>query len=384
MRRGFGSTHGSLATVALLVVLLTTIGIAGLTAAPRANVAQNHVTGVPHSAAPAVVAAAPKPAVGPVSVVITITNNPSAYIMLPWALNWSMTITNGSVATGTTWMSVSVSDVTGSGVCVQAATCPVIYNQSVPVVTGTTSYSYTLTAFNVTVAGTKPLTQDEFLIAAWVTANNTVSNLTFGSSVERFIVPGAITGGFVAPNLNSAVSTGNVTVGINYTGSYVSGATVQIFSGTTTAGALVFSQGVFAPGVGAHTVIAASVWFVSVPGTYHGLLTVSAPYGSWHFQTNWTVIAAGTTIYQNSSSWQNQTLIPGLSPAVGGTVLLVVGLLVGIIVAMALGRMVWGGSKATPAQPWQAKPATNECSVCHQTFATEAELKDHAKTAHGM
>ncbi|HXQ94334.1 MAG TPA: hypothetical protein VN864_04100, partial [Thermoplasmata archaeon] len=63
--------------------------------------------------------------------------------------------------------------------------------------------------------------------------------------------------------------------------------------------------------------------------------------------------------------------------------LLVVGLIIGMIVALALGRAMWGTPKTTPAQAWQSKP-TNECSVCHQTFATDAELKEHQKSAHGM
>lgn len=380
MRRGSGNTQGSLATVAVLVVLLSTIGLAGLGLAPRASTA-SHVAAPTHSFAPAAVA---RPLIGNVSAQVTITNSPGAYVLLPYPINWSIAVTNGSISPSTTWMSVAVADITGSGTCVQAGTCPVIANVSVSnlVQTGTTAYTYTLTTADVTANG--PLPEDQFLISVWVTINNTASNMTFGSGIERFLVPGAPSGGFVAPLASGQLSTGNVTIGINYTGSYISGATVSVYQGTSTTGSLVFSGGVFAPGSGEHVVIAASVWYVSAAGSYLGVLTLNSPYGAYSFYTNWTVVPAGVTVYQNSSSYQNQTLIPGLSPAAGGTLLLVVGLIVGIVVAMALGRMVWGGAKAAPAQPWQAKPATNECSVCHQTFATEAELKEHAKTAHGM
>ncbi len=381
MRRGIGYTHGSLATVALLVVLLGTIGLAGLSVAPRSSAGTFQLAAPSHEIQ---AAALPQPAVGPVSALVTITNAPGAYVLLPYAVNWSIVVTNGSVTKGSTWMSVAVADITGSGVCVQAQTCPIVSNQSVTslVQTGTTSYSFSLTTANLTVNG--PLPQDQFLISVWVTINNTVSNATFGAGIERFIVPSTPNGGFVAPLSGASLSTGNVTIGINYTGAYVSGAQVTVYQGTSASGSLVYSGGVFAPGSGEHVVIAASPWYVSVAGSYFAVLTLTSPYGTYSFTTSWTVVAAGQTIYQNSSSYQNQTLIPGLSPAVGGTVLLVVGLIVGIVVAMALGRMVWGGAKATPAQPWQAKPTTNECSVCHQSFATEAELKEHAKTAHGM
>lgn len=386
MRRGFANGSGSHATVALLVVLIATIGLAGM-ALPLRGMGVSHATlSTPARASGAATEVLPV-ALGPVDAQITITNAPGTFAVFPYTLNWSIAVTNGSIAPGSTWMAVSLADVTGSGVCVQAGTCPVGYNQSVTdmVASGVTTYSYTITSANVSLQ--TAVTIDEYLLQVWVTLNNTVTNSTFGSSIERFLVPALPGAGFVAPLPGGGdVSTGNVTVGVNYTGSFIQGATVSIYQGTSSSDPLVFSAGVFAPGPGAHTVIAQSSWYVSTPGQYLVSLQLQAPYAqkTWTFTMTLNVIPAGQTVYENSSSYHNSSLIPGLSPAVGGTVLLVVGLIVGIVVAMALGRMVWGGAKATPAQPWQAKPAGNECSVCHQSFATEAELKEHSKTAHGM
>ena len=381
MRRAVKSKFGNLATVGILLALMASIGVAGLSLS-MATV--GHGGSYQSRGAPAMVA----PSVGPVSAQVTITNAPAAYVLLPAAVTWSVNVTNGSIAPGSTWMSVGINDVTSSGRCVQRDNCPLVANLSATdlVASGVTSYSYTLTAANLTAGGYNGgvLPSDQFQIQVYVTINNTVSNSTFRAAIERFIVPAPPVGGFVAPLPGGALSTGNVTVGINYTGSYVNGATVTIYQGTDAKGALVYSQGVFVPGVGQHIVIANSVWYVSQPGSYFAVLNITTPYGYYLFTSAWTVVPAGLTVYQNASSYQNASIIPGLSPAVGGTVLLVVGLLVGMIVALALGRAMWGGAKPAAAQPWQAKSATNECSVCHQTFATEAELKEHSKSAHGM
>jgi hypothetical protein len=100
-------------------------------------------------------------------------------------------------------------------------------------------------------------------------------------------------------------------------------------------------------------------------------------------------------------------VIPGLSGASAGTLLLLVGLIIGMIVAFVLGRAVWGGrSSTTPPQQWQGKEGegaaagagagagaggggaaaagTNVCSVCGKSFATPEELSAHASSEHGM
>jgi len=96
----------------------------------------------------------------------------------------------------------------------------------------------------------------------------------------------------------------------------------------------------------------------------------------------------GGLTYVNTTNWHNASLLGGLSPGVASALLLVVGLIIGMIVALALGRMMWGGGKPASAQPWSGSKSgtggANECPVCKQTFDTPEALKDHQKQAHGM
>ena len=108
------------------------------------------------------------------------------------------------------------------------------------------------------------------------------------------------------------------------------------------------------------------------------------------------MITAGTTVYVNSSSYHNDSLLKGYSASEIATLLLVVGLIIGMVVALLLGRMVWGGQESKPPTPWASKTTTtesatggksalkpNECPICHQQFASPAELADHQTKAHG-
>jgi hypothetical protein len=401
MRPSSGKRVRTLATVALLVTLLAAVGIAGLGAFARGGSGAS--LAAPHAVAPMHVSAPQKavaPSLGNVSVAVTITNTPQAYILLPYTISWDVSVTNGSVTAGSTWMSITILDINNAGTCVSVffgvAPCPTVVNVSAnsSVATGVTSYSQTITSDDVLSAGYNGgvLPADQFQILVWVTVNNGVNNATFGGQEQAFIVPSLPSGSFIAPSSTGALSPGNATIAINYSGNYVNGATVTVYAGTDATGKVVYSQGVFVPGVGSH--IVSTVWTVVAAGSYFGVLNVHAPYGQWNFTAAWSVNAqaGGGTVYQNTTTWINTTttttggttsLISGLSNGAAGALLLVVGLIVGMIVALALGRSMWGGSKPAPAQAWQAK-AGNECSVCHQTFATEAELKDHQKSAHGM
>ncbi|HEY6237819.1 MAG TPA: hypothetical protein VIZ68_01355, partial [Thermoplasmata archaeon] len=298
-----------------------------------------------------------------------------------------------------TWVNLEIRDV--APVCQggygRHHPCPTVINISLnsSVTSGSTSWTHSVTRgemFGTMGRITCPnapciyapvLPNDQYELFGWVTINNGVDNESFSTETTGYLITSSEDASLVSPSPFSALSTGNVTVGINYSGSYVGGASITIYQGSDTTGKVVYTQGLFAPGAGEHIVIATTVWYVSSPGAYWTVINITAPYGTSFFTAPLTVYPAGTNVYRNSSSFTNSSLVPGVSPAVGGTILLVVGLIVGMIVALALGRAMWGGMKPAPAQPWQAK-ASNECSVCHQSFATEAELKDHQKTAHGM
>jgi hypothetical protein len=390
MRPATVKRYGNLATVALLVVTLVMAGLAGFGYSGRATFAgvgagAGHFSQV--SAASVHVNAKPLPQAGEVSAQVTVTNAPTAYWLLPYTLSWSIAPVNITIGPTNTWMSVSVNDITGSGHCVQNHNCPLVANLSANalIATGVNDYSMTLTNANITADGYAGgiLPSDQFLVQVWVALNNGVNNVTAGAARQPFLVPGNPIGGFVVPLSGSSLSTGNVTLAVNYTGSYIRGAQLTVYQGTTSAGKVVFSQGVFVPGSGLRVAIANVVWFAAVAGSYYEVLNITAPFGSFLFSQILTVIPAGTTVYQNTSSWSNESIWGGVAPGSVAAGLLVAGLIIGMIVALALGRAMWGGPKTSPAQAWQSKP-TNECSVCHQTFATEAELKEHQKTAHGM
>ncbi|HEV2317387.1 MAG TPA: hypothetical protein VGV89_07430 [Thermoplasmata archaeon] len=182
----------------------------------------------------------------------------------------------------------------------------------------------------------------------------------------------------------------NVTITTGYQGDFVTGANVTVTPAG--GGQAVYTQGIFTPGPGGHA--SAVLWVPGLAGKYTITAQILTPYGSFSStNTNVTILAAsansGSGIsYVNSTTWHNASLLGGLSPGVASALLLVVGLVIGMIVALALGRMMWASGKPAGAQPWSASKGgaggANECSVCHQTFGTPEELKDHQKQAHGM
>lgn len=403
MRRTSTQRSGTKATLALFAVTLLLAGTAfggwAAVAAPGVHAASTSL------AAPKIasthVASATHP--GAISATLKFTSAFTNYLPLPYNLAFSVTTTGGSVAVGSTWVNVEIRDVASicQGGLGLTMNCPTVVNISLnsSVTNGATSFSVPITTvaleagqFRVSCPSGGPpcsynggvLPNDQYQILAWVEYNDSGTFEWFSVEQTAYLITTNQTATLAAPAPGGAVSTGNVTVGITYAGSYVSGASVAIYQGTSAAGTEVYSQSVFAPGLGAETVLSPTAWYASTAGQYFVVMTLSAPYGNANFTQALTVIQTGGTVYHNQSSWNNASLIPGLSTSVGGTLLLVVGLLIGMIVALVLGRMMWGGSSAAaPAQPWQAKNA-NECSVCHQSFATDAELKEHAKTAHGM
>jgi hypothetical protein len=234
-----------------------------------------------------------------------------------------------------------------------------------------------------------------YLFTLWITAVNSVNGgqpRTIGPAGHVTIAAGTPATSILYPlNGTSFVAGTNVSISVDYTGDYASAATVTVFN---SASSVVFTQGVFRPGLGAHATVV--VWLATLSGKYLVELNVTSPYqgavASWANVTITPPPTATTapTIYINSTVYNNTTTsnakLLGLTPGGAAAVLLVVGLIIGLIVALALGRMMWGGSTSSAAQPWKSPSGAkaNECSVCHQSFATPEELKEHAKDAHGM
>jgi hypothetical protein len=264
---------------------------------------------------------------------------------------------------------------------------------------GQTNYQLNVSNLNATGVGGVTAPGGLYQLIIIVTATNPTSLVTdpanaSGSATtaqQVNLVFSPLTGGFVSPAVGHFLGLGNVTVVIQYGGDFVQNAAVTVYKGTTPITAnIVFTSPTFAPGAGNHTVAAINPWVATSSGEYLMALYVNASYTNQTFTQTVNVTASGTTtvtqtIWLNTTHYNNQsTIIPGLSNQVSGTLLLVIGLVVGLLVALVLGRMMWGTPKQAAPQQWQAKPGMNECSVCHQQFPTEDALKEHQKTAHGM
>ncbi|HTT25688.1 MAG TPA: hypothetical protein VMH90_01830 [Thermoplasmata archaeon] len=197
------------------------------------------------------------------------------------------------------------------------------------------------------------------------------------------------------------ISTGNYTVVASYGGDWVTSASISIANPD---GVQVFSailtQPLGATGVSNYTVVLGGNWLVAETGVYNVTLsdtlsynTSQHPSNTWNWYSAITVTSSAVykAVYLNQTTYSNTTgtstqLISGVGPGPTAAILMVTGVIIGLIVALVLGRMMWGGTAASaaPAQPWSGAKNANECSVCHQTFASEQEMKDHTKSAHGM
>lgn len=341
---------------------------------------------------------------------VLLTNSVPLYSGFPFWVNFTTTYAGN---TGTVvndlnaTISLEVRQITSGcnsvyGIGGPAGQCPTIANNSV---TFNTTHAYHLSVdSSMFLSGTYAngvLPLGEYQVVAWNSLSN-VSNpaqeaRTVAAAAYVYVVndPNAVT--WLSPSTLNPATAGNVTIAIQYTADYLSDAGLTIYQGTTGTGTVVFSAGMFQAAESFH--VSSAVWDATVPGTYTAVLSIQTSAGAAAGQQNFSLtfnvssasVAGGQTpVWINQTIWQNtttpigQNLIGGLANGVAAAILLIVGLVVGMVVAMLLGRMMWSGQKAAPAQPWQPKTAANECSVCHQSFPGETELKEHQKQAHGM
>ena len=316
--------------------------------------------------------------------VCTTTCSPtfSAYMPLPFTVNYTLSVVNAPITPATTTIVVNVNDVSAGAVLSSTPVTPIA---------GQTQYVFSVNAATLAcnTASCGGLPQDEFGITVTVAVNG-ASGPTNGSmagvvdSQSFFLIPTPLSASLVSPAAGSSVSIGNVTVSVAYLGSWVAGSVLNIYSSTN---ALVYSHGFveLTPGVPV-----SGTWFIGQAGTYSYSIVMTTVYlpTTHYFNGTISVISKGGTVYQNTSKYSNQSAISGLSGAAAGTILLVVGLIVGMIVALVLARAVMGRPAAAPPQPWESKPggaaAPNTCSVCNKSFSTPEELAAHGKSEHGM
>jgi len=314
-----------------------------------------------------------------VTTTATIVNTTAAamYQAIPFNLGLTITVTGSSINVTTTkiWVTL-VDDVLGTKCGSVSA------NQSI--LPGITHYNVSLGPIALTPA--LALCPGIAIHGTDIQGNVKVDNSAYGGTVATGQT-GVLVTDFIFSPLTAAlaspsgsVGAGNISLLALYTAQYVESVTMVI---TAPAGAVVFNSSLAWSGPSNPTV---ATWFESTPGTYHYTLTVTTSYQTLPVAGTITVLpGAGTPVYENSSTWQNSSVFPGVSGAVSGTILLVVGLILGMIVALAVGRSLMRPAAAAPAQPWQPSgTGANACSVCGKSFATPEELKEHAKTEHGM
>lgn len=341
-----------------------------------------------------------------IDVLQSVQTNFSLYMQLPFTLNFTEKIggTGGytyswnSTTTETPWenrgnasVSVEVRFIE-SGCGSQfgfGAPCESIANVSQTVQappTTATSQTFSVTidksfmSANNFVNGQYP--EGEYQVIIWGTLMNasqpSAAPRTEGVAQNAYFVLSPLNASISAPLANANLTPGTIPISVTYVGNFINGANVTVTQGTTT----VFVQGAFAPGFGLHA--ATVFWTENYGGQYKVTLTVSTQYTMKSWSETVNVTSSSGIVYVNHSAYQNSSILPGVSGPVTGALLLVIGLIVGMIVAFLLARMMWAAPAATPAQPWSGSKSTTECSICHQTFATEEELKEHSKTAHGM
>jgi hypothetical protein len=189
------------------------------------------------------------------------------------------------------------------------------------------------------------------------------------------------------------ISPGNHTVVASFGGDWVTSASLNI---TDPFKNVVYSDVLTNEFPGNFTAVSSGTWLAVSPGVYNVTITLTTLYQKAPFVfTSSFSVTKGTgileTTYVNTTTYNNNTgastqLFGGWSPQEASAVLLVVGTIIGMVVALVLGRMMWGGAPAStsPAQPWSSSKAANECSVCHQSFPSAEELTEHQKSAHGM
>lgn len=376
MRRAGKRTVGTVAIGLLVAMLMASIFGAAILAAPHSGgstgSAASHSTSLTtatHSAAPV----HPSATTASISILTTFKN----YTVIPANVEVQIGSSSSIPDNGSLW--ISVTDNVFNTFCVAI-------NANKTILTGASFYNISLNP--VSLGGSQVACP--FITADSVTLNATllIVDNTSGTpevasayaTAVTSIVFNPLTATLITPS--GSVGAGNVSLVAQYSAQYLTSVRILIYS--PGGASLLFNSSL--QWVNAQTP-AVATWYTSTAGLYPFKLTVTTAYGSLTTSGNITVLTpGGGTIYKNSSTWQNASVFPGVSGAVAGTILLVVGLILGMIVALAVGRSLMRPAAAAPAQPWQPSgtAAANQCSVCGKTFATPEELKEHAKSEHGM
>ena len=260
------------------------------------------------------------------------------------------------------------------------------------------SYSYTVSGGDFAAQNfvNGQLPYGEYQVIIWTTLANVndpaQAPRTQAAAEYTYPVFDSNSATFLSPSGTDAATAGNVTISVWYVADFLASANVTVYQGAT-GSTVVFSGGVFQAGNFAH---AGSVtWSGATPGEYRLVLTIVTAAGAAAGPGTFTMLfnvtsasaAGGGVVYYNQTIWNNQTttksgtqaLLGGIGPGAAAAVLLVVGLIIGMIVALLLGRMMWGGQKPGSPQPWTAKGSDDAMSGSKTMSSTDAESKEPTK-----
>lgn len=210
------------------------------------------------------------------------------------------------------------------------------------------------------------------------------ASVTVGHSVQTIVSP---TQGVVLPS-------GNVTVGYTYAQVGVQTAEVYVFqvasNGSMTQ---IFSASVLNPlgfGTGSYVVSLTAGNYKAQISTFDGTV-----YSNSSVTFSVAPVSTPGQVYLNStSSYSNSTAPAGIALNTFGTILMIIGIVIGLIVGFALAAgMRPRSAEANAPKAWEPAPAgttggegagAHECSICHTNFPDDAALEEHKKTAHNM
>ncbi len=344
---------------------------------------------------------------------VVISNPVPVYTALPFTVDFSVGLdpANSGITASPANETVGIALLWPDGSCAEYLPAPYsVCLQWIPgtVINATTpggtlpynasgNYSFTFTAADLPALdyldGALPTGQ--YAIAASITVSNS-SNASFPArtveaTATSYVAWNPPAASFLRPlnNTTGLVAGQPATVVVEYSGDYVSAAFFNVTNATT--GAAVFSQGIFQAGPGPHGTYAE--WTPAAAGTFQLSVVLLTPYAPPFSASEVERVAAsgapgGGTSYVNTTYWHNATWFPGVSPAAGAALLLVVGLVVGMGIAWIVAQATTGRPPSTVAPAARSGPETagrpNDCPVCGQSFPSGAEAAAHAKDSHGI
>ncbi len=387
---------GLVLTVAVVAAVLPSVpGALGL-AAPHATLSPTSAVARTTAApAPSTVARSPATSGNITNVSVSVITSLPTFSVLPLGpvpLSFNISVTNATISPQNVTLWANVTDATTGAICTQLNLSSLV---QAPNGTNAT-YSFNLTMQNVgnltlDAIACPTIAQDnvEIVVGAWVNGTGAPWNGTYAAhdSNATSTTPGtALVFALPTNSLNFATSATAYTYSLsaNYTGQYVGRVQLTIYSAAIVRGnrSVVLSASLIRTG-GLPTVVS---WYEPKGGNYPYMLQLFTPYAN-ATTSGFLSLTNVTPVYYNSTTYHNQSFLGPLGPAGGGAVLLLVGFVVGAVVAFIAARMT-GAPKATPPDPWKPKSegaaAPNTCSLCGKSFDTPEELTAHSKSEHGV